>query len=103
MSTATASGAVTGAVYNILINEHPKYLRRDAWVDLSAAERADHWTLGDGDLIGLGVLLFDITGLVGATATDAKNKFTPHFFTVKTISDNTDGYKRGKHYRVTGV
>lgn len=103
VSTATASGAVTGAVYNILIEEHPDYRERRIWVDLSAEDKAARWTLGNGDLIGLGELVFNITGQTGAASTDALNKFAPNIFTVKTISDNTAIYKRGKHYRATGV
>lgn len=103
VSSVTASGTVTGAAYNLLIDEHPDYRKRADWLDLSPEEKLWYWTLGDGDSIGLGLLTFAITGKPGATASDARNKFAPDFFTVKTISDNTEGYKRGRHYRVTGV
>lgn len=58
-------------------------------------------SISEGDIIALGEIREDITGVIPNTAVDILRKYQPNAFRVTSFSDNTS-FPVDKHYRAGG-
>ena len=103
VTSVSGTGAVAGNVYSVLIDRHPLYMPRREWAALGHADKGIYFTLAAGEIMARGVVDFEITGAASKTEAAAKTAYAPDVFTISTVSDETEPYKRGAHYEVTGV
>ena len=99
----SGTGAVASNVYSVLIDFDPNYRPKIAWDDLSEAERRQYWTLAPGDLMAKGDVEFEITGVSPNTQADLRKNMGADAFAITAVVDAAEGYKRGRHYSVSGV
>ena len=102
-SSVTDKGAVVAGAYSVLIAEHPDYRDHLTWKNMSPEDRARHFTLNTGDLVALGEIDLEITGVEPYREADVRTELIPNAFQIKAFADESEPHKMGRHYYVSGV
>ena len=97
----TTTGAVMANTYNILVSEHQDYRPPTEWEALP--DKSTAFTFRPSDIVALGKVTREITGIEPETEARLKDALAPNVFTIKVVADRTQGYKLGRHYEVSGV
>ena len=98
-----AEGGVIVKVMQIAVIPYTEcYKEPNEWAVLDDSERSSYFTLQDGDILALGAILYDITGITPWRETDVKEKLKPDVMTIKTVHNNTR-CNQGRHWKVEGV
>lgn len=61
------------------------------------------FTFSAGDLVARGEILTEITGVTPHTESEVKTSLSPGVFNIMAFADYTQGYKRGRHFEISGV
>lgn len=88
------------------IRKDPKFLEKYAWVNLAADQRAEYFTLGQGDIIVKGEVIDEIDEYVsGHRSSDLMEKYKElqGCFEIQFASINTGKGRGMEHYRAQGV
>jgi len=102
-ATTTDKGAVVGGSYSVMIAEHEDYRDYLSWKQMGPEERARYFTLNAGDLIALGEIATEISGVEPYRMSDVQSELLPNAFIVKAFADESQKHKLGRHYMVKGV
>ena len=102
-SSVTDKGAVVAGAYSVLIAAHPDYRDYLTWKNLPQDERARCFTLNTGDLVALGEIAMEITGVEPYREADVLSELIPNAFQLKAFADESEPHKMGRHYLVEGV
>ena len=102
-SSVSGTGAIVGGVYSVLIAAHPDYRDYPTWKQTSEDERKQYFTLNTGDLLALGDIAIEITGVQPYRESDVRGELIPNVFQIKAFADESEPHKSGRHYFVSGV
>ena len=98
--TKTASGTTANIASSVvvLVAENANYRPFNQWVTDKQG-----FTFSVGDLVARGEILTEITGTTPFTSAMVKTSLLPEVFVIKAFSYETEGYKKGRHYEISGV
>lgn len=119
-----ASGSETTSDFTVLIAKTDGYLPKDDWDKLSDEQKPFYFTFGNGDLVAKGEQVFDFEKVVAnhkfplvippggympeyitigeKSIVDIKKKIGTEAFYLRGLTDNTQSYKQGKHWNISG-
>lgn len=92
------------SICRIRVND--AFLDKRAWNELSAEEKAEHFTLSIGDIIIAGEIDFEIDEYEkGKRSSDLVKEYKdwPGCFTVESVNINVGGGRGNEHYHARGV
>jgi len=96
VEVASASVANT---YVVIMPPSEQYMSESEWKILE--DKSGYFTLQKGDLLALGEVDAEITGVTPNRESEVKTALSPNVMTIKSIEDNTR-VAHGKHYRLEG-
>jgi hypothetical protein len=92
------------SICRIRVND--AFLNKRAWNELSAEDKAQHFTLSIGDIIVAGEVEFDVDEYAkDHRSSDLVKEFRewPGCFTVESVNINVGGGRGNEHYHARGV
>lgn len=90
--------ASIGSTTSVLINENKLFVTPKNW-----APGTETFTINIGDLVARGEHNIEITGEAPYRESEVRQSLLPDVFIIKTFNNNTQGYKMGRHYDISGV
>jgi len=87
-----------GTAWNVTIEAQDGYMPYSEWMKL--ADKSAFFTFNVGDIVARGKHADEMTA---DNAPALYNQLKPDVFTIKTVTDNTQEWKHGRHIAVEGV
>ena len=101
-TNATTDGVIIKNTQIVIIPVSEKYCNPSEWSLLDEDGRKEYFTLRENDIVALGIIKSDITGVAPLRESDVVNRLKPNVFTIGAVRDSArDGL--GRHFRVEGV
>lgn len=98
---ATPEGGIVASTQMVVVPPSEMYTPPNEWADMDEVNREKYFTFQVGDMVALGAVLWDVTGIKPWRETDIRNKLRPNVFTIKVIRDNTH-VAHGRHFKLEG-
>lgn len=95
----SGTSASVANTYVVIMPPSEQYMSESEWKILE--DKTGYFTLQKGDLLALGEIDTEITGVTPNRESEVKAALSPNVMTIKSIEDNTR-VAHGKHYRLEG-
>lgn len=99
--TVSGTTANVADVIVVVIPFTDLYKPFSEWKLLSEDDKKQYFTFNKGDIMALGAITVDITGMKPYTKSEIRQMFSPNSLAIKVIQDNTTN-ANGKHFRIEG-
>lgn len=97
--SVSGTSASVANTYVVVMPPSDQYMPETEWKQLS--DKSRYFTLQKGDLLALGEVDAEITGIAPNRESEVKAALEPNVMTIKSIEDNTR-VVHGRHYRLEG-
>ena len=87
-----------GTAWAVTVEAQDGYKPYSEW--LKSNDKSNYFTFNAGDIVALGEHADDMTA---ENASAVYNSLKPNVCTIKTVADNTQPWKQGRHIAVEGV